>query len=145
VAAVSGSAPAGPAAAAPPLAEVAAAVPAPAASTPAPPAAPAVAAPAKPEAPAAATPALPQLSQGVINRVAWDHSRELSKCDDKEAGKGDVTVKFIVNADGKVTKPQITTQRSNPKLAGCILRSLQKWKFPRQPASGAQGSYTITF
>jgi TonB family protein len=76
--------------------------------------------------------------------VAWDHSRELAKCDDKD-GKGEVTVRFVVTADGRVVQPQITSKMGKPKLAACILRSLQKWKFPRQPASGAQGSYTIMF
>ncbi|HSK00319.1 MAG TPA: TonB family protein, partial [Kofleriaceae bacterium] len=96
-------------------------------------------------APAAAAPAIPQVPQGIINRVAWDHSKELAKCDDKEPGRGEVTVRFHVTPDGKVTKPQIASAMGKPKLAACILRSLQKWKFPRQPATGAQGSYTIIF
>jgi len=123
---------------APPPAEVSAAAPAPAAP-------PAPATPAITAAAAPAAPAIPQLAQGIINRVAWDHSKELSKCDDRESGKGEVSVKFQVTPDGRVTKPQITTQQSNPKLAACILRSLQKWKFPHQAASGAQGVYTIIF
>jgi serine/threonine-protein kinase len=138
-------APAAAPAPAPAPAAVAAAAPAPAPAPAAPPpAAPAIAAPAKPAAPAPAAAAIPQLPQGIINRVAWDHSGELAKCDDKE-GKGEVTVRFLVTADGRVAQPQITSQMRKPKLAACILRSLQKWKFPRQPASGAQGSYTIMF
>jgi serine/threonine-protein kinase len=142
--------------AAPPLsevAEVAAAAPPtlPPSASPAPaptptPAAPAITAPAKPTSPAtAAAPAIPQLPQGIINRVAWDHSKELARCEHKEAGRGEVTVRFHVTAAGSVTKPQIATAMGKPKLAACILRSLQKWKFPRQPAGGAQGSYTVIF
>jgi TonB family protein len=125
---------------------VAAVAPAPAPPLPPVPAPPAITTPAKPAAPApAAAPAIPQLAQGIINRVAWDHSRDFAKCEGKDTVKGEVTVKFHVTADGKVTKPQIATQMRAPKLAACILRSLQKWKFPRQPATGAQGSYTIIF
>jgi TonB family protein len=143
-------------AAAPPPAEVAAATPpigpapapAPAAAPPAPATAPApppaaaaiTAAPAKP-----VEVALPTIPSGIVNRVAWDHSKELSKCEGKDALKGEVTVKFHVTPDGKVTKPQITTAMGKPKLAACILRSLTTWKFPRQPAGGSQGTYTIAF
>jgi serine/threonine-protein kinase len=144
--------PAAPAAApAPAPAEVAPA-PAPApASAVAPPAAPAAppataitAVPPKPAAPAPEV-GLPTIPQVLVNRVAWENARELAKCEGKDTLKGEVTVKFVVGADGRVTQPQIATKMGKPKLAACILRSLARWKFPAQPAGGALGSYTIVF
>jgi TonB family protein len=88
---------------------------------------------------------LPAIPQVLVNRVAWENARELAKCEGKDTLKGEVTVKFVVGADGRVTQPQIATKMGKPKLAACILRSLARWKFPAQPAGGALGSYTIVF
>ena len=112
---------------------------------PAPPPAPAIAAaPAKPAAPAVEA-AIPTIPQALVNRIAWENSRELAKCEGQDSLKGEVTVRFIVGTDGRVTQPQIATKMKKPKLAACILRSLGRWKFPSQPATGAQGSYTVVF
>jgi TonB family protein len=124
----------------PPAPPPPAALPAPTALPP-PPAPPAIAA--APAAPPEA--ALPSLPQGLINRVAWSYSKDLAKCEGKEALKGEVVVKFLVAPDGRVTTPQITTKMGKPKLAACILRSLMRWKFPPQPPTGAQGTYSLVF
>jgi serine/threonine protein kinase len=127
-----------------------AAVPPPVVVTP-PVAAPPVAAPPAPTPavvtpPAApAEPAIPQLSHAVVDRVASDHSRDLSKCDGGEELHGEITVKFAVDASGKVTKAQVATGLKKPKVSGCILRLVQGWHFPKQGPGGAQGTYTISF
>lgn len=100
---------------------------------------PAVAAPAPPVDPVA------QLSHSVIDRVAAEHARDLSRCDGGEELHGEVTVKFAIDAVGKVTQAQVATTIKKPKVASCILRLLQKWQFPRQGAAGAQGTYTLLF
>lgn len=100
------------------------------------------ASPAVPAAPAAAGPG--HVHHAVIEHVAAAHLGELSKCDN-ENWRGDVTVKFIVDADGKVTKSQLASAVKKHKLAACILRSVQKWQFPRQGPAGAQGRYTVSF
>jgi TonB family protein len=115
---------------------------------------PAAAAPPAPAAPAVATappPALavdtgvPQLPHAVVDRIASDHARELSRCDGGEELHGEITVKFTVEVSGKVTKAQIATGIKKPQVAGCILRLIQKWQFPRQGPTGAQGTYTLVF
>ena len=85
------------------------------------------------------------LSHAVVDRIASDHSRDLSKCDGGDEIHGEITVKFAVDAAGKVTKAQVATALKKPKVAACILRALQKWEFPRQGPIGAQGTYTLSF
>jgi TonB family protein len=98
---------------------------------------------AAPPKPASDTPAL--LPPPVVDRVASVHTRELSKCDGGEQLHGEITVRFTVDAAGKVTKAQVSTSLSKPKVAACVLRSVQKWQFPPQSSSGAQGTYTLSF
>ena len=77
--------------------------------------------------------------------MASDHSRELSKCDGGEELHGEITVNFAVDASGKVTKPQVATAIKKPKVIACILRVISGWRFPKQGALGAQGTYTLSF
>jgi TonB family protein len=88
---------------------------------------------------------VPQLSHAVIERIASDHARELSRCDGGEELHGEVTVKFTVDPSGKVMKAQVATGIKKPQVAACILRALQKWQFPRSGPNGALGTYTLVF
>jgi len=110
---------------------------------PAAPAAPAIAV--APSPPVAVDPGVPQLSHAVVDRIASDHARELSRCDGGEELHGEITVKFTVDVSGKVTKAQVATGIRKPQVAGCILRLIQKWQFPRQGPTGALGTYTLVF
>jgi TonB family protein len=95
--------------------------------------------------PAAAVSGPVVLSRAAIERVAADHARALSKCDAGEPLHGEIAVHFLVDAQGKVDKAQLAMPLRKPKVAACILRLVQKWQFPPQPASGAQGTYTLSF
>jgi serine/threonine protein kinase len=135
-----------PAASPPPVAPapaIAAVVPPPPA--PAPPPAAGSAAAAIPAAPPPAEISLPQLGASLVERVASDHSKELSKCDDGENLHGDVSVKFMIDSSGKVSKAQVATSLKKPKFIACILRALYKFQFPKQGLGGAQGTYTLSF
>jgi TonB family protein len=101
--------------------------------------------PAVAAAPAVVEIGLPQLGHALVERVASDHGRELSKCDGNEELHGDITVKFMIDANGKVSKAQVATSMKKPKVTACILRVLQKWQFPKQGPGGAQGTYTLSF
>ena len=139
-----------------PAAETAQPTPPPAAPAPAPAglaaAPPAAAAPsggsaalATAGAPPPAEIGLPQLGHALVERVASDHGKDLSKCDDNENLHGDVTVRFMIDTAGKVTNAQVATSMKKPKFIACILRVLQKFQFPKQPRGGAQGTYTLSF
>jgi TonB family protein len=98
-----------------------------------------------PAAPAGGADASLPLTHAVIDRVASDHTRELSKCDGGEDVHGEITVRFAVDAAGKVIKAQVASAGNKPTVAACILRSVQKWQFPPQSTTGAQGTYTLSF
>jgi serine/threonine protein kinase len=85
-----------------------------------------------------------QIAHTVVEHVAAAHQHELSKCDG-EGLRGEVTVEFIVDGNGKVSTAQLAGAVKNHKRSACILRSVQKWQFPRQAATGAQGTYTLSF
>ena len=87
---------------------------------------------------------LAQIAHVVVESVASGHLKELSKCD-SEGLHGEITVKFIIDASGKVSKAQLASAIKKYKLAACILRSVQKWQFPKQGPGGAQGTYTLSF
>jgi serine/threonine-protein kinase len=131
-----------PAAAPPAAAPPAAAAPAPA---PAPPAAPtptpAVAAPEPKEVEIP----MATLSNATVSGVASDHSRQLAQCEGNAELHGDVAVAFQIDANGKVVKSQLTSSIKNPKVAGCILKAVQSWKFPRPPSGSAKGVYSISY
>jgi TonB family protein len=130
-------------AAPPPAPAVAAAVPPVAAALPPGSSAGSAAIAAQPAQPAEI--GLPQLGHSLVERVASDHSKDLSKCDDNQDLHGDVTVKFMIDATGKVSKAQVATSLKKPKFIACLLRVLQKFQFPKQGPGGAQGTYTLSF
>jgi TonB family protein len=86
-----------------------------------------------------------QLSRAMIDRVASDHSRELSKCDGGEQLHGEITVMFSVDPGGKVSKAQVATAIKKHKVSSCILGVVQKWQFPKPGPTGAKGAYTVSF
>ena len=110
----------------------------------APPPAPAiVAAPAPP--PAQVERQIARLSQGSVEGVASQHRKELSKCEGTDELKGEITVRFEINAAGRVIKSQVSSTLKNPRVSGCILKSLQTWQFPKPPTGAAEGTYTMSY
>ena len=90
-------------------------------------------------------PVMAKLSQGSIAAVASQNSRELAKCEGGADLKGEITVRFEINAAGRVTKSQVSSTLKNPKVTGCILMSLRKWQFPRPSTGAAEGTYTMSY
>ena len=58
---------------------------------------------------------------------------------------GDIAVSFQIDGTGKVVKSQLSSSIKNPKVAACILKSVQSWKFPKPPSGAAKGVYTISY
>lgn len=135
--------------------EIAAPAPAPTAPAPAPvavPAPPAITTQVAPAAVPAAAPApkeietqIATLSNATVSGAAADHARQLSACESGAALHGDVAVTFQIDGNGKVVKSQLSSTIKNPKVAGCILKSVQSWKFPRPMAGAAKGVYSISY
>jgi TonB family protein len=119
-------------------APVPAAAPAPVVVAPPPPA-PAPEPPKEVEVPIAS------LSNATVSAVASDHSAQLSQCEGSASLHGDVAVSFQIDATGKVIKSQLSSSIKNPKVAGCILKAVQSWKFPKPPSGSAKGVYSISY
>ena len=85
------------------------------------------------------------LSNATVAAVASDHSASLAKCESGTNLHGDVTVSFQIDGTGKVVKSQLASSIKNPKVAGCILKAVLGWKFPRPPSGAAKGVYTISY
>ncbi|HEY5951851.1 MAG TPA: TonB family protein, partial [Kofleriaceae bacterium] len=88
---------------------------------------------------------IPSLSNATVSAVASDHSRQLSGCEGSADLHGDVAVSFQIDATGKVVKSQLSSSVKNPKVAGCILKAVQSWKFPKPPSGSAKGVYSISY
>ena len=88
---------------------------------------------------------MPTLSNATVSSVASDHAGQLAKCEGGAAIKGDVTVSFQIDGNGKVVKSQLSSTIKNMKVAACILKAVQSWKFAKPPTGAAKGAYTISY
>ncbi len=95
--------------------------------------------------PLVVAPQVARLSQGSIDGVASQHRGELSKCEGTDELHGEVSVKFEVNAAGRVVKSQVASSLKNSRVTGCILRTVQGWQFPKPPSGAAEGTYTMSY
>jgi serine/threonine-protein kinase len=137
---------------APTPAPVAAPIPAPA-PAPAPTPPPQVAVQAPPPAPVPAVAEQPKvieqqvqlLSNATVSAVASDNARQLGKCEGGSTLHGDIAVSFQIDGTGKVVKSQLSSSIKNPKVAACILKAVQTWRFPKPPSGKAKGVYTISY
>jgi eukaryotic-like serine/threonine-protein kinase len=102
-------------------------------------------APTPPPAPPQVEPEMATISNAVISNIAASNARQLAACEGTAELRGDVSVTFEVDATGKVVKSQLASSIKNPKVAGCILKTVQSWKFPRPPTGAAKGVYSISY
>ncbi len=96
-------------------------------------------------APAQVERQIARLSQSSVEGVASQHRKALSKCEGTDELKGEISVRFEINAAGRVIKSQLSSTLKNPRVSGCILKSLQTWQFPKPPSGAAEGTYTMSY
>jgi TonB family protein len=85
------------------------------------------------------------LSNATVSAVASDNARQLGKCEGGATLHGDIAVSFQIDGTGKVVKSQLSSSIKNPKVAACILKAVQTWRFPKPPSGKAKGVYTISY
>jgi serine/threonine protein kinase len=90
-------------------------------------------------------PAPAQLDAAVIAQVAASHRRELALCKAGEASRGEVTVRFAVDAAGRISQRPVTTATASAKAVACVVRAMATWQWAAPGPAGAQGSYTLSF
>ena len=88
---------------------------------------------------------MPMLSNATVTAIASDHAGQLGKCESGASLHGDIAVSFQIDGNGKVVKSQLSSSIKNPKVAACILKAVQSWKFPKPPSGAAKGVYTISY
>jgi len=88
---------------------------------------------------------IPSLSNATVSAVASDHARQLADCEGGAELHGEVSVSFQIDANGRVVKSQLSSSVRSPKVAGCILKAVQSWKFPKPPSGSAKGVYSISY
>ena len=85
------------------------------------------------------------LSNATVSAIASDHSKEISQCEGSADLHGDIAVTFQIDGTGKVVKSQLSSSIKNPKVAACILKAVQSWKYPKPPSGSAKGVYSISY
>jgi serine/threonine protein kinase len=126
----------------------------PAAEPAAPAPAPAPPAPPAPEPPKVEPPeaklvpvAAPEIDAATTTTIASAHRGELDTCiaDGRKRGlvlKGTITLQLQVDPAGKVHRVQVQSSLKDPRVAACVVKSANSWRFPsRSNADVATVSY----
>ncbi len=91
------------------------------------------------------------LSPDQIRRVVMSHIGAVRACYESEAQrnpglKGGVTVQWQIDAGGSVTGASVASSTlSNPRVEGCIVRQVQKWKFPSTESPTTVAGFPFKF
>jgi hypothetical protein len=91
------------------------------------------------------------LSPEQIRRVVMSHIGAVRACYETEAQrnpglKGGVTVQWQIDPAGNVTTASVGgTTLSNPRVEGCVVRQVQKWKFPTSDSPTTVAGFPFKF
>ncbi len=100
---------------------------------------------------AGATAAKGGLSPEQIRRVVKSHIGAVRACYETEAQrnpglKGGVTVQWQIDPAGNVTTASVGgSTLSNPRVEGCIVRQVQKWRFPTSDSPTTVAGFPFKF
>jgi hypothetical protein len=91
------------------------------------------------------------LSPDQIRRVVMSHIGAVRACYESEAQrnpglKGGVTIQWQIDAGGSVTSASVGgSTLGNPRVEGCIVRQVQKWKFPTSESPTTVAGFPFKF
>jgi hypothetical protein len=91
------------------------------------------------------------LSPEQIRRVVMSHIGAVRACYETEAQrnpglKGGVTIQWQIDAAGNVASASVgSTTLSNPRVEGCVVRQVQKWKFPTTDSPTTVAGFPFKF
>ena len=91
------------------------------------------------------------LSPEQIRRVVMSHIGAVRACYETEAQrnpglKGGVTIQWQIDPGGSVTTASVGgTTLSNPRVEGCVVRQVQKWKFPTSESPTTVAGFPFKF
>jgi len=90
------------------------------------------------------------LDKDIIRRIVRAHINEVRTCYNEGLARdpslaGRIALKFEIGPDGKVISVEVTTDAlGDDKLAECIEKAIERWKFPN-PAGGGRVVVTYPF
>jgi hypothetical protein len=91
------------------------------------------------------------LSPEQIRRVVMSHIGAVRACYETEAQrnpglKGGVTIQWQIDPGGNVTTASVgASSLSNPRVEGCVVRQVQKWKFPTSDSPTTVAGFPFKF
>jgi hypothetical protein len=91
------------------------------------------------------------LSPEQIRRVVMSHIGAVRACYETEAQrnpglKGGVTIQWQIDPAGNVATASVgSTTLSNPRVEGCVVRQVQKWKFPTSDSPTTVAGFPFKF
>ncbi|OJY22048.1 MAG: hypothetical protein BGO98_35080 [Myxococcales bacterium 68-20] len=91
------------------------------------------------------------LSPEQIRRVVMSHIGAVRACYESEAQrnpglKGGVTVQWQIDPGGNVTSASVGgSTLSNPRVEGCVVRQVQRWKFPASDSPTTVAGFPFKF
>lgn len=91
------------------------------------------------------------LSPEQIRRVVMSHLGAVRACYESEAQrnpglKGGVTIQWSIDPAGGVTTASVANSTlSNPRVEGCVVRQVQKWKFPTTDSPTTVAGFPFKF
>jgi hypothetical protein len=91
------------------------------------------------------------LSPDQIRRVVMSHIGAVRACYESEAQrnpglKGGVTVQWQIDAGGTVTGASVAgSTLANPRVEGCVVRQVQRWKFPASESPTTVAGFPFKF
>jgi TonB family protein len=91
------------------------------------------------------------LSPEQIRRVVMSHLGAVRACYEMEAQrntglKGGVTVQWQIDPSGSVTSASVASSTlSNPRVEGCIVRQVQRWRFPASDSPTTVAGFPFKF
>jgi TonB family protein len=91
------------------------------------------------------------LSAEQIRRVVMGHIGAVRACYESEAQrnpglKGGVTIEWAIDPSGTVTRASVaSSSMGNPRVEGCVVRQVQKWKFPASDSPTTVAGFPFKF
>lgn len=91
------------------------------------------------------------LSADQIHRVVMGHIGAVRACYETEAQrnpglKGGVTIQWSIDPSGTVTSASVASSTlSNPRVEGCVVRQVQRWKFPASESPTTVAGFPFKF
>jgi serine/threonine protein kinase len=74
-----------------------------------------------------------RIAPALVAKVVARYRPQVDACREQAGATGAVTVSVTVDPSGVVSRPQVSS--TSPALAGCLLKSVGRWRFAKRPGA----------